>query len=183
MKKYVFTIIMIILTILYVSLAATTDFTSIQLNMFKNNSDTVSKTNRAQLYATYLFGYLLSILLVVYELIYLSIDFKDYFILRLIQFIIVITLIILSIISNIFVDDTVLVKISHILQPLVISLWIILSSCFKSSILPKIKSSIFPKILKLINKKNTDTKISVVDVVQNPVEQIQIDEDEDDTFL
>ena len=165
MKKYIFTIIIIILTILYISLASTTDFTPIEVNMFESNNETVSKRSRAQLYATYIFGYSLSILLVVYEIIYLSIDFKDYFILRLIQFIIVIILIILSIISKIFIDDTVLVKISHILQPLVISLWIILSSCFKSSILPIIKSSIFPKILKLINKKNIDTKISVIDVV------------------
>ena len=164
MKKYIFTIIIIILTILYISLASTTDFTPIEVNMFESNNETVSKRSRAQLYATYIFGYSLSILLVVYEIIYLSIDFKDYFILRLIQFIIVIILIILSIISKIFIDDTVLVKISHILQPLVISLWIILS-CFKSSILPIIKSSIFPKILKLINKKNIDTKISVIDVV------------------
>jgi hypothetical protein len=142
MKNYIFPGILVILTILYVSLSSTIDFTPIQTHMFQDLETTsLSKKNRAQLYATYIFGYLLSILLVVYEIMFLSQEYVDNIILRSIQFIIILILLILSIVSTIYSSDSKLVKTSQILQPFTVSLWIILSSCFKKSILPKILKS------------------------------------------
>ena len=139
MKNYIFTGIIIILTILYISLSLTTDFTPIQAHMFEDpETISLSKSSKAHLYATYIFGYSLSILLVVYEIMFLSQEYVDNIILRSIQFIIILVLLIISIISTIYESDSTMVKISQILQPLTVSLWIILSSCFKKSILPKI---------------------------------------------
>jgi len=169
MKNYIFTGIIIIFTILYISLAVTTDFTPIKLNMFKNeNTNTISKGNKAQLYATYIFGYTLSILLVVYEFIYLSKEYRDYFVLRLIQFIIILILLILSIISNIYTDNTGMVKLSSILQPFTISLWIILSSILKKSIIPKI-TSLYNK--PVINSDNSLFKDDDI-IYNNPIKTV-----------
>jgi hypothetical protein len=50
MKYYIFTGVLIILTILYISLSLSTDFTPIQANMFKNeNTTSIPKKDRAKL--------------------------------------------------------------------------------------------------------------------------------------